>query len=313
MSITAAELRAPDATQRLQHCLSQTLRWLYRQQLITGEMPAYRRIRQGETFCYPSPLVSALAFEALACADPRSTSFSRRLYDVLPMAERKPLTCGVVTARWRLRCYVASQEFAAGQWRLYGREASGDAEPATSSIGAAMLWQDQGANVQRGIETADRMFALAGGSAFAQAAALRLKAISSEDVSEQGGRLIDALECGPIERAAVVWMLTDAWRFARDPDDTAWTARLLDESLAVYESACAESRLCAVFVTLTLLKLNYRGDEVEQMLGRMLADSEPPWRWPQEPIYRDLSSPALTAALTVAALAAALDAWRSIS
>jgi len=309
---SAIEVPQANATARLQRCLSQTLRWLFRQQLITGEMPAYRRIREAETFCYPSPLISALAFEALGCADPRASAFSRRLYDVLPVAERKPLTCGVVTARWRLRCYVASQEFAEGSWRLYGREAGGDADAATSALGAAMLWQDRGADVELAVELGERMIATAGGSAFAQAAALRLLSIAGENEAERGERLLAERMSSAVERAAVIWMLTDAWRAARDPHDAEWPARLLDESLALRRTEVGTSRLASVLVLLTLMMLNHRGSEVESILHDIVTDPQPPWRWPQEPIYRDLSSPALTAALTVSAFASALDAWREI-
>jgi hypothetical protein len=309
---SAIAIPQTDSTTRLQHCLSQTLRWLFRQQLITGEMPAYRRIRDGETFCYPSPLISALAFEALASADPRASAFSRRLYDVLPVAERKPLTCGVVTARWRLRCYVASQEFAEGRWRLYGREAGGESDAATSAIGAAMLWQDRGANVELGVDLGERLLASSDDSAFAQAAALRLLSIAGENEAERGELLLAKPMTDAVERAAVVWMLTESWRAARNPHDTEWPARLLDEALSLHRAESGKSRLCAVLVLLTLMMLNHRGSEVESILHGIVTDPQPPWRWPQEPVYRDLSSPALTAALTISAFASALDAWREI-
>jgi hypothetical protein len=306
--MTANESSVPQG----QHFLKRSLEWLCRQQLITGELPAYRRMGSGDLFCWPSPLISALACEALACADPRAATFSRRLHDLLPPADRRPLTRGVVTLRWRLRCYVAAQESGEGLWKMYGRDGDGDFDPATSACAASLLMEERGGRLPVETALARKLLGKTENDPVGEAMVLRLLALTGSDVRKPGERLLNHARMTSVERVAVCWALAHAWWESRKMAEKDWSFALLEHTLPALGQLEARSRLGRVLGMLALLRLGYAGPEVEELARRIRLDPEPPWRWKDEPLHGAIESPALMVSLMVCGLARSLDAGRNL-
>ena len=118
--------------------LAPGLRFVRERQLPSGEMLCHAPV--GGNLCYcPYPFWSAIAYDALAFADPASTRFDRRILNLLPAAERREVPAMVSATRWRIRTYLASQEEADCTWRLHGRRSASRKDAATSSCAAEAL------------------------------------------------------------------------------------------------------------------------------------------------------------------------------
>ena len=116
--------------------LAAAARALRSMQLPTGELASVRCGDGGDAYYAPAPLLSALACDALAFVDPRSTQFVGRIRDFV----RQPFFVDVVSLRWGLRLYLASEQSADGTWQLHGRLGTRGADIATTACAAlAML------------------------------------------------------------------------------------------------------------------------------------------------------------------------------
>ncbi|HUR80976.1 MAG TPA: hypothetical protein VM733_09430 [Thermoanaerobaculia bacterium] len=116
--------------------LAAAARSLRTMQLPMGELSSVRCGDDGETYYAPAPLLSALAYDALAFVDPRSPRFVGRVRDLVPQS----FFVDVVSLRWGLRLYLASEQSADGTWQLHGRLGTRGADAATTACAAiAML------------------------------------------------------------------------------------------------------------------------------------------------------------------------------
>lgn len=121
--------------------LGAAARSLRMMQLPAGELSSVHCSESGETFYAPAPLLSALAYDALAYVDPRSAKFVGRVRELVPQS----FFVDVVSLRWGLRLFLASEQSADGTWQLHGRLGSRGADVATTACAAiAMLPSGKG-------------------------------------------------------------------------------------------------------------------------------------------------------------------------
>jgi hypothetical protein len=109
-------------------------------QLITGELPTYRRIPSGGKLYAPSPCLAALMHDALSALDPTSPEALPEAWLALSRDERQGAQLAARDVRRGLRRFLATHEEADGSWRFYGRASGLDADAAsTACAGAALL------------------------------------------------------------------------------------------------------------------------------------------------------------------------------
>jgi hypothetical protein len=289
--------------------LPSSLAWICRQQLITGEMTAYRAMRGGAS-CWPAPLFSVLVRDLLACADPHGIRFSRRLYEALPPRDRRGLTSAVVTLRWRLRGYVASQQGTDGLWRLHGRDGDSPVDVVTTALATAMFFEDRGTSFARTRMLAEELKSRTAGNILSEAAILYLLAVAGKDVQKTGEALLGLGNVDGIQRLTSCWLLARAWGEALSYDAMAWRERMAADVLDTIQTMGDGGTMANAMALVALLQLQYRGKELDLLLSLLLDKTDPPWNWGHEPLHSDISSPSFVLSLIVSALAQMLDLGR---
>lgn len=282
------------------------LRWLCCQQLPTGELPAYRRLREA-VHCWPTPLYSVLSMGLLACADPQTSRLSRSLYEAIPGADRKLLTSTIVTLRWRLRGYIVSQQEVDGTWRLHGRQGHSSTDVVTTVFATAALLDDRGARLHDVRSMASNLQRTCAGNLISEAALCYLLANTGVDVHERAQQLLEQTTEQGIARLAVCWILASCLAEVHSPSAASFREALIAEALMCSEISLQNSPLAQLLSTQTLLHLHYRGEKLEGLLSSLLLSSIPPWQWPPEPLLGDTFCPAFGVALLVNVLAQSLD------
>lgn len=122
-----------------------TFRMLLWSQHPSGEIMSYRRDPDGRYVQCRSPFVSAFVHDALSLFDPFSPGWVDGSLDVLPPQARGRVMRAVVTARRRIRQFLAWQREADGDWRFFGRGAGIDPDVATTASAAVALLESYGA------------------------------------------------------------------------------------------------------------------------------------------------------------------------
>lgn len=233
-------------------------------QLPTGELPSRHWSDSGDSYSAPVPLLSALAYQALAYVDPRSRSFVARLRDLVPPSFFRD----VVTIRWGLRLYIASEEEPEGMWRLHGRSSSRGPDVSTTACGATVLLpavRSRSAAVdRRHVKALERL----GEREWRPIEAAHvLRYLSSV------GADCDALE-ERVRRDAAVCAEADP-AYAQ-----AVAAAVPDVAVAVRSNG--QGRLADALATAALLDVKQEGQELDDALGRILLDTTPPSLWPAD-------------------------------
>jgi len=129
-------------TGRLGDCLVAATAALAAGQLRTGEIATYRRIGGLGLLYTPSPCLSAIVLDALACLDPASPESQWSALAALDGRERRAIQSAVGLIRGRLRQYLAWQEESDATWCFYGRGSSLGPDAASTSIVSAALLAD---------------------------------------------------------------------------------------------------------------------------------------------------------------------------
>ena len=282
----------PDLRHSAREFVAPALRWLYSQQLPTGELSTYRAMR-GSRRCWPTPLYSLLSMDLLTCADPQTSRFSRRLYEAIPGVDRRQLTAAAVTLRWRLRGYIASQQESNGLWRLHGRDGNSPVDIATTAFALATFFDDRGADTTSIRTIAADLGNDCDGSLFEQAALCYLSACTGNDILGQVPCLLAQSNEQGVARIASCWI------FAR--------CYVEIHSLGGLAGASLNNRLSQTLAVQTLLILQHRGDELLELLSLLLLDPTPPWQWQPVPLLGDTFCPAFTLALLVNAVGQSLE------
>ncbi len=280
------------------------LRWIAGQQLPTGELAAYKRV-DAISQCWPCPLPSVLAMELLGCAAPQTSGFSRQLYDAIPASERKYLTATVLTVRWRLRIYIASQQERDGTWRLWGNEGDSPIDPVTTAFATATLFDDRGARIEAVRAMATDLDGLPDTGIVSEAAVCYLWACAGIDVLGRVQHILNRETEQNVVRLAACWMLALSQDQIASPTSSEVRQALIAEVLKRIAGPCTP--LGRTLALQTLLSLQYRGKEMEDLVAPLVLDPIAPWEWKLEPFHHDVSCPALNVALLVNAVAKCLE------
>lgn len=286
--------------------ISPALRWLYSQQLPTGELSAYRAM-PGSRHCWPTPLYSLLSMDLLACADPQTSRFSRRLYEAISGGDRRQLTSTVVTLRWRLRGYIASQQESNGLWRLHGRGGNSPVDVVTTAFALASFFDDRGANISSIRTIAADLGKDCAGSLLAQASLCYLSACAGKDILEQVPCILAQNTERGVVRIAACWIFARCYVEIGSPSSMLVHQALLAEILEALAEASLNNPLSQTLAVQTLLILQHQGNELFELLCLLLLDPTPPWHWKPVPLLGDTFCPAFTLALLVNAVAQSLE------
>ncbi len=256
-------------------------------QLPTGEMPAAQWSNLGEAYHAPAPLLSTLAYEALAYVDPRSPLFVGRVRDLVPSSFFRD----VVSLRWSLRLYIASEEEADGTWQLQGRASSLGADVSTTACGAAALlpgvrWRSARLD-RRHLEALRRLASRREWTPIEAAHALRYLSLAGADTRKLAAR---------VRREAETTTLSAAYAHA--------VGRALPEIPVPAQASSEDGRLAQALLTATLLERQQEGPDLDGALGRIVFDPVPPGLWPPDPYDdRHLGSAAVALAINVGSVA----------
>lgn len=112
---------------------------LRREQLPTGEMPAYRLTARGALDYWRSPLLSTFVHDSLGYFDPRCPWAETETLALLPPAFARPFVRLVDEMRRSIRAFTAWQEEQDGSWRLLGRGSGLEQDLDTTTCAAAVL------------------------------------------------------------------------------------------------------------------------------------------------------------------------------
>lgn len=278
--------------------LAASVERLRRMQLPTGEMPAVEIADAAEPYYAPSPLLSALAYDAMAFVDPASPLFVGRVRELV----RPSFFRAVASLRWSLRLYIASEEEADGTWQRHGRLGARGADAATTACGAAALLPHARWPVARPdgghVEALRRLAAERAWDGAEAAHALRYLALAGAEWEPLARRVWDDL--ARVETLAHAHAVARAWRQAQLPEADAVARKLVQKILRSTE----EGYLARALACSALLDLEYEGEELDAMLRGATADRLPPWHWPADPYGASgMASPAVALAITVANVA----------
>jgi len=304
--LTSVPFAPSDLRRSAREFVAPALRWLYSQQLPTGELSTYRAM-PGSRHCWPTPLYSLLSMDLLTCADPQTSRFSRRLYEAIPGVDRRQLTSAAVTLRWRLRGYIASQQESNGLWRLHGRDGNTPVDIATTAFALATFFDDRGADTASIRKIAADLGNDCAGSLFAQASLCYLSACTGKDILDQvPGLLAQSNEQGVV-RIASCWIFARCYVEIHSLSAVSVHEALLAEILGALAGASLNNPLSQTLAVQTLLILQHRGDELLELLSLLLLDPAPPWYWQPVPLLGDAFCPAFTLALLVNAVGQSLE------
>lgn len=263
---------------RIAAWLASSVRALRAMQLPGGELPAVHWSESGEAYSAPAPLLSALAYDALAFVDPRSPLFVGVVRELVPPS----FFVDVVSLRWGLRLSLASEQSADGTWQLHGRLGARDADVATTACAAAAMLPNvkwRRARPDPRTHAVLRRLESRGWTALESAHALRYFALIGADVEP----LVTRLRNEPALSIAARHAATTSMRVDLD------------------ESRAPQGPLEDALQTAALLNVEAADDGA---LERILLDPTPPWRWPADP-YGDhrIGSPAVALAIRIANVA----------
>jgi hypothetical protein len=282
------------------------LRWLSSQQLPTGELATYRAL-SGSRHCWPTPLYSLLSMDLLACADPQTSKFSRRLYEAIPVVDRKYLTSAMVTLRWRLRGYIASQQERNGAWRVHGRDGKSPVDAATTAFACASFFDDRGTDILATRNLAANLARDGADSLFAQAALCYLSACTGKDILDQVPSLLAQSSEQGVARLASCWIFARCSVEIHSPSAASLRETLLAEIVGALAGPLLNNPLSQTLALHTLLILQSRNDQVLELLSQLLLDPRPPWDWQPVPLLGETFCPAFPLALLIHAVAQALE------
>jgi hypothetical protein len=116
-------------------CLARGAATLLAGQLVTGEVPTHRVAANGKVYA-PSPFMSALVHDALACLDPGSPHGPATALAAMSPEERQSVAWTVGALRNRIRRFLRWQEEADGTWCFYGRGSTLGPDAATTACAA---------------------------------------------------------------------------------------------------------------------------------------------------------------------------------
>jgi hypothetical protein len=279
--LESLEVRAGVDVKRLAAYLMTSVRTLRTMQLPGGELPAVHWSESGEAYSAPAPLLSALAYDALAYVDPRSAQFVGRVRDLVPSS----FFVDVVSLRWGLRLSIASEQSADGTWQLHGRLGARSADVATTACAAAAMLPN--AKWRRARPDPRHLAALR-----------RLESRDWTALEAAHVRRYLALIGEPMRRAekrdasiaksetSIAAFHAESWSGSPRPVETAPLAGPLEEAL--YTAAL----------------LNTNREDLDASLERILFGTTPPWRWPADPYGEHrIGSPATALALQLANVA----------
>lgn len=270
---------------RIGSYLTTAARWLRGMQLPTGELPAVQWSDSGDAYHAPAPLLSALAYDALAHLDPRSPRFAGRVRDLVPSSFFRT----IVSIRWGLRLSIAAEEDADGTWQLHGRSGAREADVATTACGAVALlpnvrWRAARFD-RRHMESLRRLASRGEWTPLETAHATRYLSLAGADTRALAMRVRRDLESTP---------MTPAYAHA--------VARAIGEM--PQPAPRIEGRLAQALATSALLEVQQEGPELDDALNRILFDTTPPWLWPADPYDdRRLGSPAAGLAINLSNVA----------
>ena len=307
--------------------LGQGLRIIADEQLSNGEIPNYQCMAdQSWQYCF-SPLISAYVYDALSCFDPQSARFEPQSAERLERAQRMRFLRSVAHIRHKIRHFLAWQESSTGGWRFFG-QGSGLPPDLDLTACAATVFIDPNPlplnpatdRRMRDLErfrTADGTFHSPGcrnqiqtDSALlwmANCNVLRYLALTGGETAELEAAILDALAAvadSPGDALPLHFAAARAWRHGQLGSLPVLTSHLLPIAAGAQQSS--RGPLSAALTVLILLDLDAPVDELDQAVG-------PLFTWWDSPFSRKFEtfcdsrcgSPALTAALTMAAAARA--------
>ena len=255
-------------------------------QLPSGELPAAQWSDAGDAYLAPAPLLSALAHDALGYVDPRSPLFVG-VRELLPPSFFRT----IVSLRWGLRLYIASEEEADATWRLHGRTSGRNADVTSTACGAAALLpaaRSRNAKLDRRHMNALRMLAAGREWTPIEAAhALRYLSLIGADTSSLAAR---------VRRDAESVSPTAAYVHA--------VATALPAVTFASSATNVDGRLAQALATAARLDSGQHDSTRGDVLDRILFDTTPPWLWHADP-YHDtrIGSPAAALAIRIANVA----------
>lgn len=252
--------------------LAAAARSLRTMQLPSGELSSVHCSDGGEVYYAPAPLLSALAYDALAYVDPRAAQFVGRVRDLVPQS----FFVDVVSIRWGLRLFLASEQSADGTWQVHGRLGSRGADVVTTACAAAAMlpngkWRRPRMD-RRHLAALQRLGVT---TALEAAHVARYFALVGADAAPLLARLTERpLSIAVAHAIASTQLLGDLGPIPAAPKNT----------------------LADALRTVALLDL---GDESLDV-GALVGDPTPPSRWPADPYgHHRIASPAATLAVRI--------------
>jgi len=307
--------------------LSQGLRIIADEQLSDGEIPNYQCMADASwQYCF-SPLISAYVYDALSCFDPQSVRFEPQAAERLETARRALFLRSVAHIRHRIRRFLAWQESSTGGWRFFG-QGSGLPPDLDLTACAATVFIDPNTlplnpSTDRRLRDLERFRAADGtfhgpGSRnemqpdpallwMANCNVLRYLALTGGETAELEAAILNALvsvAASPSDALPLHYAAARAWRHGQMDSLSILASYLLP--LATGSHHGSRGPLSAALTVLILLELGAPAEELDQTVYPLLT-------WWDSPFSRKFEtfcgsrcgSPALTAALTMAAVARA--------
>jgi len=130
-------------------CLARGTATLLSGQLVTGEVATYRTTEIGKVYT-PSPFMSALVHDSLACLDPGSAQAQESALWALPVEKRRAVAWSAGVVRARIRRFLKWQEEADGTWCFYGRGSTLGPDAATTACAALAVARHTPQPIDRG-------------------------------------------------------------------------------------------------------------------------------------------------------------------
>jgi len=334
------------ATPSLSHreiaaCMARGASALLGGQLVTGEIATHRDTEIGKVYT-PSPFMSALAHDALACLDPRSPHHSEP--GVLTGNDRHTVAWSLGAVRRRIRRFLIAQEEADGTWCFYGRGSALGPDAATTACAALAVarrsgrpddpdrWQRHARALARFRTPAGPHFTFVAGDAgyssiaadgrkiggfdrIVNAHVMRFLAAAGDDDDGLAAYLEAEVTEGDRGRgslhhpdpACFAHAVARAWTETPARDARAIAGSLLPWLLARQDDQGGfGGPLSTALAALALVDLGYAGDALDRASHYLLATASRTGEWPHEPyLSGGHGSAAFTTAFALAALARA--------
>jgi hypothetical protein len=326
--ITAAASSRRNAAPDL---LRQGLRIIWDEQLSHGEIPNYQCMAdESWQYCF-SPLISTYIYDELSCFDPLSGRFEPQAVERSEKARRLPFLRSVAHIRRRIRRFLAWQESSTGGWRFFG-QGSGLQPDVDLTACAATVFIDPNTSplspaTDRRLRDLERFRVVDGtfqspgsrGEArpdpvllwMANCNVLRYLALAGGDTPALEAAILNALVSGAValdDALLLQYAAARAWRHGRLNSLSTLASSLLP--LTLQQQLSSKAPLSAALAVLALLDLGAPKEEIDQAVSRLLNWWDSPLSQKVEPFCGSrCGSPALTAALTMAAVARSGTAW----